>query len=1170
MKKYYAIFFSLLIFAFLSVSKTGLAQSNPIANNDTASTIKYKQIAVNVLENDIDPDGDDIEIFDIGTPLYGWVTQVHDSLIYYKCDSRVGLDSLWYKIRKVNNPDFVDMGWLIIDVAPNELPYLTIDTLEAMAGEINEIYIYDIAEDPDGDEFKIQNVSSPVYGLADATSDSTFWFNYPHNFMGLDSMKINLRETKTSTLVPRYLKLMVALNPEYPIAINDTAEAMQGDTIVIQVIQNDFDPQNDLLKIKEANKKFVTDFFDFNDSTVRIVPRASTGTGLYHYFDYSVQEAQNPLHLSNIAGGYLHINKNPNLPVAVNDTVDAIAGCPVAIPVLQNDFDPNNDSLIIQNVGFDTHDGFCEFSDSIVTYTPYSYISKDVIIKYRIAKKNIPTYYSNVASIVVHVAENPERPVAVDDYITLNAFDKIEINPLLNDSDPNEMASMIYQISSKTGIRVESFADSLVTLKSVMNYGGTIHVPYTSVQVNNPAMVSNEAIIHIKIIPDQSMFYGVDDTITDWPGLQGLKNLISNDYNPGNSSLSIAQIHNIWPVKIRKYNDSTIYYAIGFAISEQAQTHYKISDGNDTLLSMAKIIFNIRESNAIIDALDINNINATFSTVGLHFCDPFENNREAYKFEVPKGSGKRTLYSNSLWIGGMADAFLHSAADNYRIESENFWAGPVSDSYQNEDLANYRVWKITKSEIDYHIAHFRDEGYEPIPNIKTWPGNGNTELGQALQLAPFLDNNKDGIFDPYAGDFPLIRGDQSLYFIFNDDYGLFSGRDGEPMKIEIHGNAYAFDQANDSALFNTIFLHYDIINRSDNTYTDTYIGLFNDFDLGYPYDNYIACDVGRGNSYIYNSNPVDGFGGPEAYGENPPVQGVVILGGAKLPDDYMDNPAGACDESINGLHFGDGIVDNERMGMTRFGYIYKPIANPTIVLLPQCANEFYNILEGRWKDNSPQLYGGIGHSDDLQTVGPECKFMFPGASDPLNWGTNCEFPNGGFNQNEYYWTEESQQNLPDGRRGISTTGPFTFAPGKVQSLDVAFVYARDNDTSDMISAIDIMNQRIDTIRNRVVRGEIIYLPSHTVGISEKENEAFEFMVFPNPSSDNKINIDLRKLISEGEITYQIKDIMRRNIQHGKLSAGNINTIEIENLTSGIYVIMVKQGNTSAVQKLMIR
>ena len=45
---------------------------------------------------------------------------------------------------------------------------------------------------------------------------------------------------------------------------------------------------------------------------------------------------------------------------------------------------------------------------------------------------------------------------------------------------------------------------------------------------------------------------------------------------------------------------------------------------------------------------------------------------------------------------------------------------------------------------------------------------------------------------------------------------------------------------------------------------------------------------------------------PGAYGDYPPAQGIVILGGPYMDADGIDNPDNECDESINGVGFGDG------------------------------------------------------------------------------------------------------------------------------------------------------------------------------------------------------------------------------------------------------------------------
>lgn len=57
------------------------------------------------------------------------------------------------------------------------------------------------------------------------------------------------------------------------------------------------------------------------------------------------------------------------------------------------------------------------------------------------------------------------------------------------------------------------------------------------------------------------------------------------------------------------------------------------------------VVFRIHDNSN--DFLDINNVRALFSASGLHFF------QDSARYEVPKGSGKMSLFSNSVWIGGM-------------------------------------------------------------------------------------------------------------------------------------------------------------------------------------------------------------------------------------------------------------------------------------------------------------------------------------------------------------------------------------------------------------------------------------------------------------------------------------------------------------------------------------
>ena len=169
---------------------------------------------------------------------------------------------------------------------------------------------------------------------------------------------------------------------------------------------------------------------------------------------------------------------------------------------------------------------------------------------------------------------------------------------------------------------------------------------------------------------------------------------------------------------------------------------------------------------------------------------------------------------------------------------------------------------------------------------------------------------------------------------------------------------------------------------------------------------------------IRNGTVIDGSGEPEAYGSQPPAIGVDFFQGPYIDPDGYDNPkfTGDCaaissghnfdddQMAIKGVNFGISIVDDKRYGMRRLVYHVNCGVAPWCD--SQIAPEYYNFLRGIWKDNTIMLYGGNAHVNS-GAVGPECNFMFPDDSDPCNWGTNFQPPNGGYNQNGKYWNENT-------------------------------------------------------------------------------------------------------------------------------------------------------------------
>ena len=442
-----------------------------------------------------------------------------------------------------------------------------------------------------------------------------------------------------------------------------------------------------------------------------------------------------------------------------------------------------------------------------------------------------------------------------------------------------------------------------------------------------------------------------------------------------------------------------------------------------------------------ISHLEINNVFPTILGDGTYFIPQREIHvgdewGDTYynctTWEVPAGSGKQTIFQHALWFGGLDAADdLHLAAYRFGQVGQDYWLGPLRTSDGSIDwmtsVKYHHIWNLTREEIDQFVANHGNAGYQVPEDILTWPAHGDE--GYAANLAPFVDVNGDGRYNPTDGDYPDIKGDQCLFFIFNDSFKEHTESAGGKLGLEVHAMVYAFNAPNDEALNNTVFVNYKCFNRSANDYHDTYLGLWTDWDVGYGWDDFVGCDVQRNSCFAYNGYPVDGAGQPWAYDDNPPVQVVTILNGP------------------------DGL------GMTGFMYHNNSSADNGD---PETAPEYYNYLRGIWKNGTRMQYGGDAYgTPEIGVVGPECNYMFPGDSDPDNIGTGGVAPNGGYNTNGKYWTEEECGNAPSDRRGLAMVGPFSFTAGGVKELDYAMITVWKNNSQ---TAMERKGEFIDHVR----------------------------------------------------------------------------------------------------------
>lgn len=333
------------------------------------------------------------------------------------------------------------------------------------------------------------------------------------------------------------------------------------------------------------------------------------------------------------------------------------------------------------------------------------------------------------------------------------------------------------------------------------------------------------------------------------------------------------------------------------------------------------------------------------------------------------------------------------------------------------------------------------------------------------------------------------------------------------------------------------------------------MGVSTDFDLGNPFDDYVGTNVE--NAYVFANNDLfddESNEGP-GYGSNAPRIACKILAGPYADANGIDDAG-----PFNGnQEYGDytkgwidGIIDNERMGLSGSSYSFF-MSGPTGV--PQNQTDFYNVLRNVWNNGTPVTFGGNGY-DPLNEDALSAKYVFPGESDPYNMGTDGDDPNyplpGG-------WTEENEDHMAGDRRINANCGPFNLNAGERQSIDYMYVFAQQSDDPETDIA-DLLAEYVN-----IAADHLDALPTGILtSVKRAEKGEIGFGLYPNPAKS-----EVTLSITENVVAkYCIYNILGAAIASGTLELGEI-TIDISNLRSGIYLVNVQAGNLWGTRKLVV-
>lgn len=421
----------------------------PVAVRDDVTIARGGTATVYPLANDSDPDGD---VIAVNTWFESDFVEVESFrgvgfTVDVANDAPAQVEFRYSITDGVSEPT---SGIVVIAVtdttAVDQPPVLTRDIIEVRPGgnAVARVLVNDF--DPEGGALRITDVSvvddvtfrigpnaqDILVGLAD-TVTTGFTFTYE----ATDNAGLTAAEFVDVRIVPAG----DANRP--PVARPDDTRTLESTLVTIPVLDNDSDPDGDLLRVESIALQPSAGTAELNDDgTIAYMPRrAFKGTDRFRYV---VIDAFGDRAVGDVLVGVMPISAENRPPSAVDDLIIVGAGSdPILIPVLDNDFDPDGDPLsIIRTSGGPA----IEVGDDGITFTPPATIegeSTEFTFTYRISDGR-GGEDSAVVTVTVVAERQPQAPVANPDAVGPILADTTVIIPVTeNDTDPDGPTSAL-------------------------------------------------------------------------------------------------------------------------------------------------------------------------------------------------------------------------------------------------------------------------------------------------------------------------------------------------------------------------------------------------------------------------------------------------------------------------------------------------------------------------------------------------------------------------------------------------------------------------------------------------------------------------------------------------------------------------------------------------------
>eukprot|EP01080_Neovahlkampfia_damariscottae_P008671 gene8671-618_t len=373
-----------------------------------------------------------------------------------------------------------------------------------------------------------------------------------------------------------------------PIAVNDHFVIPYNSTSFLDLLKNDYDPNNDHIKIKTiqfpTSKGGLIEIV--NDTTVQYKPKFYGHDSFNYTITDIIDNPENEMISHRVTVEIFIIN----VPPIANNDIFAITGEETSLNVLKNDIDINNDSLTIASVDQYSKNGILlKVENNKVTYPRTDFLEKNQdSFSYFISDGEFDSNVAMVSLIFANSSNSKHHPICKSFSktifkSTLYSWDLMEKGVIGGTNKENLRIHIVSLNDSKGDVTVQN---STLIFKSYSNRSGAFNFKF---YVNDGSLNSSICNISLNIenkkpvaIDDHKIFFKQENKIY-------LINALENDVDLDGDLLKITSVSNSKSIILLNnslsfqpnldFNSSLTDFNISYSISDQDLDNPKTDQG---------------------------------------------------------------------------------------------------------------------------------------------------------------------------------------------------------------------------------------------------------------------------------------------------------------------------------------------------------------------------------------------------------------------------------------------------------------------------------------------------------------------------------------------------------------------------------------------------------------